>query len=110
MPVSRDRLRCELRLDLIAAVLHAARPTDEDVRRQVSVLVAGWERSWRAQALRFDKEERAANGRAAASQAETSAKTLTMSSTIASIRALSSPSPMTRMTGSVPDGRITSRP
>jgi len=47
MPVSRDRLRCELRLDLIAAVLHAARPTDEDVRRQVSVLVAGWERSWR---------------------------------------------------------------
>jgi hypothetical protein len=43
-------------------------------------------------------------------QAATCTKALTMSSTIASISALSSPSPMTRMTGSVPDGRITSRP
>ena len=34
----------------------------------------------------------------------------TMPSTTSSTSALSSPSPMTRITGSVPDGRITSRP
>src|ERR1700751_2661793 len=45
-----------------------------------------------------------------AAQAATCATALAMSSTIVSIRSLSSPSPMTRMTGSVPDGRITSRP
>jgi len=49
-------------------------------------------------------------GRDGAPQAATSTRALTMSSTMVSIRTLSSPSPMTRMTGSVPDGRMTSRP
>jgi hypothetical protein len=43
-------------------------------------------------------------------QAAMSVSASTMPSTTSSTSALSSPSPMTRITGSVPDGRITRRP